>query len=122
MENRKKRTPMSPADRAKQFMPFAALKGLPEALAKKEKIIVPKMELSDDYKEELNRTLLQVRKNDIITIVYFYQDSYLKITGMVSRINTTAGYIQIVNTKIPIEDIYSCSSSGSYSSTSPGWQ
>jgi hypothetical protein len=24
-------------DRAKQFMPFAALKGLPEALAKKEK-------------------------------------------------------------------------------------
>lgn len=122
MENKKQRTPMSPADRAKQFMPFAALKGLPEALAKKEKIIVPKMELSDDYKEELNRALLQVQRNDVITVVYFYQDSYLKITGMVSRIDTTAGYIQIVNTKIPFEDIYSCSSSGSYSSTSPGWQ
>ena len=113
---------MSPADRAKQFMPFAALKGLPEALAKKEKIMVPKMELSDDYKEELNRALLQVQRNDIITVVYFHQDSYLKITGMVSRIDTTAGYIQIVNMKIPFEDIYSCSSSGSYSSTSPGWQ
>ena len=30
-------------DRAKQFMPFAALKGLPEAIAKKERIIVQKI-------------------------------------------------------------------------------
>ena len=28
-------------ERAKQFMPFSALKGLEEALASKEKIIVP---------------------------------------------------------------------------------
>lgn len=33
-------------DRAKQFMPFAALKGLPDALAARERIIVPKTELS----------------------------------------------------------------------------
>ncbi len=31
------RPKMSVENRAKQFMPFAALKGLPEALAKKEK-------------------------------------------------------------------------------------
>ena len=36
MANRLK---MSRADRAKQFMPFAALKGYPEALRKKEKEI-----------------------------------------------------------------------------------
>ena len=35
-------------DRAKQFMPFAALKGLPEALAAREKIIVPRAELSEE--------------------------------------------------------------------------
>ena len=33
---------MPRADRASQFMPFAALKGFEEALAAKEKIIVPK--------------------------------------------------------------------------------
>lgn len=33
----KPRRRMSVQDRAKQFMPFAALKGLPEALAAKEK-------------------------------------------------------------------------------------
>ena len=36
---------MSRENRAKQFMPFAALKGLEEALEKKEKIVVPKAEL-----------------------------------------------------------------------------
>ena len=45
------RTKMSREERAKQFMPFAALKGYPEALQKKEKIVVPKVELSEDYQE-----------------------------------------------------------------------
>lgn len=33
-------TKMSQQDRAKQFMPFAALKGLPEALRRKERLSV----------------------------------------------------------------------------------
>ena len=36
---------MPVSDRAKQFMPFSALKGLDEALRAKEKIVVPKVEL-----------------------------------------------------------------------------
>lgn len=105
MANKTPRVRMSQADRAKQFMPFAALKGLPEALAKKERILVPKMELSEEYKEELDRTFQQIHHKDIVTIVYFHDASYVKITGMVSKINTLAGYIQIVNTKIALDDI-----------------
>ena len=44
---------MNREERAKQFMPFAALKGYPEALRKKEKVVVPKKELSEEYQEEL---------------------------------------------------------------------
>jgi hypothetical protein len=36
---------MSPQDRAKQFMPFDAVKGLREALAKKEKEILGREEI-----------------------------------------------------------------------------
>ena len=46
---------MSRQDRAKQFMLFATLKGLPEALAKKERIAVQRVELSECMAEELNR-------------------------------------------------------------------
>lgn len=105
MENKTIRGHMSPADRAKQFMPFAALKGLPDALAQKEKIIVPKKELSDEYKEELDRTLLQIQQKDIITVVYFHEDNYVRLTGMVSRIDKDAGYIMVVHTKIAFSDI-----------------
>lgn len=100
------RAKMSREERAKQFMPFAALKGYPDALRKKEKITVPKMELSEDYAEELDRRLRRVRKNDIAAAVYFHRGEYLKITGMVSRIDPTARVLKIVNTKIPFGDLY----------------
>ena len=103
------RTKMSREERAKQFMPFAALKGYPEALQKKEKIVVPKVELSEDYQEELNRILLQVKVNDMITVTYFQKDDYLKGTGMVSKIDKSARFLQIVHTKIPLDDIYQIS-------------
>ena len=48
---------MNRADRAKQFMPFAALKGYPEALRKKERIVVPRIEMTEDYAEQLDRKL-----------------------------------------------------------------
>ena len=100
---------MSREERAKQFMPFAALKGYPDALRKKEKVVVPKIELSPEYQEELDRKLRQVQKNDIITVVYFSKDEYLQLTGMVSRIDATARVLKIVNTKISFEDIYDIS-------------
>lgn len=100
---------MSPEERAKQFMPFAALKGYPEALRKKEKVVVSKIELSPEYQEELDLKLRQVQKNDIITVVYFCKDEYLQLTGMVSRIDVTARVLKIVNTKISFEDIYDIS-------------
>ena len=87
-------------------MPFAALKGYSDALRKKEKIIVQRIELTDEYKEELDQKLRQVRKNDIVTVVYFYKNEYLKMTGMVSRIDATARVIKVVNTKIGFENLY----------------
>ncbi len=103
------RTKMDREDRAKQFMPFAALKGYEEALRKKEKIIVPKIEMSEERKEELDRILQQVHKNDMITVTYFFEDEYLKITGMVSRLDVDARVLKVVNTKIAFEDIYDVS-------------
>lgn len=93
-------------NRAKQFVPFAAVKGYEEALRAKEKIVVEKIELSEEKKEELNFKLHQIKKNDIITIVYFYKDEYIQLEGMVSRLDKDARIIKIVNTKIPFEDIY----------------
>lgn len=98
---------MSPADRAKQFMPFAALKGYEEALHRKEKIVVEKIELSEEMKDELDRQFSQIGHNDIVTVVYYAEEEYLQITGMVAKIDIDARVLKVVNTKIPFENIYS---------------
>lgn len=96
---------MSVEQRAKQFMPFAALRGLPEALAVKEKVIVPKVELSEEMAVELDRKMHLLEKGKIATVVYFAKDEYLKKTGMVARIDETARVLQIVNVRISFDDI-----------------
>ncbi len=103
------RVKMSREERAKQFLPFAALKGYPAALRRKEKIVVPKVEFSEDYQERLDGKLRQVRVQDVVTAVYFREGEYLEVTGMVSRIDRTARVLKIVNTKIPFDDLYDVS-------------
>lgn len=93
------------AERAKQFAPFDALRGFRDALREKERIVVPKPELSEEMKEELDQNFSQVKLKDIITVVYFQKDECLKVTGMVSRISITSRTLQIVNTKINLDDI-----------------
>ena len=100
------RVKMSIADRAKQFMPFAALKGLEEVLSEKEKVVVEKVELTEDSIEQLNWKVSQLKVRDIATVVYFSKGEYLKVTGMVSRMDPLSRILQIVNTKINLDDIY----------------
>lgn len=102
---KKPRNKMPIDERAKQFMPFAALRGLPDALATKEKILVPKVELSPEMEEELDRQMHLLKKGQMATVVYFEKGEYLKITGLVARIDETSRYLQIVNTKIRFTDI-----------------
>lgn len=100
------RAKMDRTDRAKQFMPFAALKGYEEALRERDRIVVEKIDLSEDRKEELDRKLQSIRKNDMVTVIYFFQGEYLQVTGLVSRLDADARILQIVNTRIGLDDIY----------------
>ena len=86
-------------------MPFSALKGQPEALKAKEIMIVPKIELSPEMEEELERKMHMLVRGKIATVIYFDHDEYIKISGMVSRIDVSCRILQIVNTKISFDDI-----------------
>lgn len=102
---RNKYPKMDRKNRAKQFMPFDALKGFREALAEKEQVIVPKRELSEEQKAELNEKLQQIDRREIVTVEYFRNGAYLKINGMVSKIDYGNRVVTIVETEIPFEDL-----------------
>lgn len=86
-------------------MPFDAVKGFREALAEKERIVVPKIELSEERKEELDRRLRMIHTGDIVTVVYFHNGEYVKLTGMVSKFSPSGRMLSIVNTRICFDDI-----------------
>jgi hypothetical protein len=95
------------AERAKIFMPFDALKGFKEALKEKEKIVVERIELSEEEKDKLIYKLDNLKKGLLIKIVYYNNLEYIELKGIVSMINAQSKVITIVNKKIRVEDILS---------------
>lgn len=96
---------MDRQQRAKQFAPFDALKGFNEAIRAKEKIVVPKVELSEDKKEELDFLLHTLRQDDTVTVIYYNGEEYVQVTGIVTQIDSMAGYLKVVEMKILFRDI-----------------
>ena len=92
-------------DRAKQFMPFAALRGYYELIKQCEKIKEPKKELSEEEGELLSSKINTVKKNMLVKVTYYNDDSYKTLTGIVSDINTVIKTITIIKTKINFDDI-----------------
>ena len=70
-------------DRAKQFAPFDALKGLQEALRLKEyqhdRTI--KGDIPEEKIEAISKTLLELEKDDLVEVQYFYDGYYKTLIG-----------------------------------------
>lgn len=94
------------ADRAKIFAPFDALKGFKEALREKEKVVVSKKIISQEEKEKIGEVLKNIKKKQMVEIVYFDNDEYLQVKGIVSKIDYVYQEVMIVQTKIKFNDIY----------------
>lgn len=102
------RQKMSREDRAKQFMPFAALKGYEDALRAKEHIVVPRTDLSEEKLNELNEIFQVIHIGCMLECIYYdtREENYLKTTGILTKIDEDSRIIKIVNKTIKIDDIY----------------
>ena len=96
---------MPRASRASQFMPFAALKGYEEALKEQEKIIVPKVELSEDALEYLDYQIKLLTVGTMVDITYYEDENYIKKSGIISKINRDARFLTVVTTDISFDNI-----------------
>ena len=88
-------------------MPFDALRGLKEAIAAKEKISPPKKELAEDMIREINSILVDLRKGQNVTVVYYngYEKEYLQLTGEVEKVDAYWKLLQVGNVAIDFEEI-----------------
>lgn len=101
----KPKSPMPISERAKQFLPFAAVKGLPEALAKKEKVAALKVEMTEELAIELDEKIQRAQLGATVSVTYFFIDQYIQLTGQLVKLDSIYRTIQIDETIIEIDDI-----------------
>jgi len=94
------------SDRAKQFMPFAALKGFYDLIRERERVIVPKHELTDDKAAELSEIIKLVEKGKMIKVIYYSDGEYVSAEGIVTKIDLELRTLTIVKTEIDLDDIW----------------
>jgi len=94
---------MPVSERAKQFMPFAALKGLPEALTQIERAhtATSKKELSEEMAAVLNHNLLSLYPGQQATIYYYKAGYEQQIAGPRNRLHPLSSYYIKVSCSLP---------------------
>lgn len=106
-----RRIRMDIGHRAKQFAPFAALKGFEECVRKKEIIYEKRKILSDEKKNEIDQKLRLLTCGMRIQVTFFQESSedpgkgqYHTLDGNIDFFNPSS-YLRIGNTEINIMDI-----------------
>ena len=93
------------ADRARQFMPFAALTGYSDLIRERQRVVQPFHELTEDEAEALSRKMAWVKKGTMVEICYYDRDAYVRRKGMVSRIDEVERAIWVVKERVPFDMI-----------------
>ena len=96
---------MNNAQRAKQFMPFSALKGFEEALKAQEQFREPRVILGEDARQELNFKLQGVQEGDTVRAEYYCGGRYVAVRGRVLKIDALGRRIHLRDVKIPVDDL-----------------
>ena len=99
------RSKMSLEQRAKQFMPFAALTGLETALRAKEREmgLTEKPSLSEEREDEINSLLVGLEAGDCAVIDYFREGETASVEGEIERIGY--GVITVNGVCVKVEDV-----------------
>ena len=86
---------MNRVARAKQFLPFDALKGLQEAIREKEVEYEEKRDLAEDTLNDLNNKFNQIDNGSFVKITFYKNGNYSEIKGRVTNIDYIKKKIQI---------------------------
>lgn len=98
---KQKRSP----DHAKQFLPFAALRGYYDLIRLAEHVDEPRRTLMPEEAERLNRTIAELRPKDFVEILHYQGGSYVKTWGALEEILPDQHCIRIAHAVIRIADI-----------------
>lgn len=95
-------------NRAKQFMPFAALRGYGSCIDEKNAVKEPRREYDEDRQDMLSRKICALKKGGMIKAEYYSEAAggYITKEGLVSAVNIPFRELWIVRCRISFDDIW----------------
>lgn len=99
---------MTREERAKQFMPFDAMKGLSEALRDREErhLRVDKREITDEAAEMISDALTRLERGMRVEIEYHHAFHDLRSAGIITDISYAYKFLKLDDCKIYFDEIY----------------
>ncbi len=99
---------MSRQERAKQFAPFDAMRGLREALKKKEleHERCERKELSEESMQELSEILSCAQAGDTAEVTFFHEGRYVCVRGRLKKIDGLHRTLYLEEGKIQFHDVF----------------
>ena len=99
---------MNRAERAKQYLPFDALRGLREELALREErhTRTERKELSETQQQELSLALSSLKKGDGVSVTYYAQGHYVVLDATLEKIDAYKGVLVLSGVTVSFEDLY----------------
>ena len=92
-------------DRARQFSPFAALRGYYELVHERERVIESRRPLSEEEARALDATIADLQRGAMVRAVFYEKDAYRTIVGTVSQVDMIYHDLWIVRTRIPFASL-----------------
>ncbi len=92
-------------DSARQFVPFAALKGYDELLKSAESEPERRRELSEDEAELLSRKMNLIEKGKTVSVTYYYKNGYITVEDTVKGVDRHKRLLILEKISIPMDDI-----------------
>jgi hypothetical protein len=91
--------------RAKQFMPFAALKGYYDLIKDAEKTVEPRHELNEDDALRLSQTVAKLARGSVVRVTYYEDDGYITKDGAITSMDFAIRRLWLVHKEIAFDDI-----------------
>jgi hypothetical protein len=93
------------ANRAAQFMPFAALTGYYELVRKQEITVEPKRELTEEKALVLSKKLEGLKRGDLVRVAYYDMYGYRSRTGILDEVLPAFKLLKLRDIAIDFDDI-----------------
>lgn len=100
-----KRPKMTLLQRAKQFMPFAALKGFQELLEETAQYKESRKELSEEQLEVLDRQCKDLVIGNLVSVVYHNGRAYDTVQGRLQRVDAVYRTMTVGEVTVPMSHI-----------------